>query len=111
MAYRAVCALLAAALVSCGGEGVLRQGIGGACASSGDCQAGLFCETADPGGQCVKSCNVDGDCGAGAVCNDEKKCYKACLCDGDCTRGAPYFCVGTSPRKFCDVADSDGGAD
>jgi hypothetical protein len=60
----------------------------------------------------IKTCVSDGDCGTGAVCNDEKKCYAACTTTADCTRGMPYTCVGTAPRKFCDApSPGDGGSD
>ena len=99
----ALCLFLFAALhVACGSPSASSQhAIGGACATSADCQAGLTCNS-DPGGQCVKDCASDGDCGAGAVCTGEKKCYKACASSTDC-RPAPYACVQDSGKKFCDV--------
>jgi hypothetical protein len=70
----------------------------------------------DPGGQCTKFCTSDGQCGAGALCNDEGKCYQACASDSQCPRHAEdprYGCAGLAPRQFCDVLPeaADGGAD
>jgi len=79
--------------------------IGGACRADDDCASGLFCEKDDPGGQCLKKCASSADCGAGAVCSDEKKCYQACQKPADCTRSG-YACKGTAPEMFCDTAAS-----
>ena len=78
--------------------------IGGACAADADCASGLFCEKGDPGGQCLKKCSTTADCGAGAVCSDEKKCYAACKSAADCARKG-YTCKGKAPEMFCDTAD------
>jgi hypothetical protein len=99
---------------SCGSAA--RNPLGGPCAADGDCQVSLVCVADDPGGQCVKTCASDADCGAGALCNDELKCYQACTRTADCPRAvsdARYGCVGPAPRQFCDVLGeaSDGGAD
>ena len=80
----------------------MKNPIGGGCSSDASCLSGLFCETHDPGGQCLKKCESSADCGAGAVCNDEKKCYKACEKTPDCGR-AGYACVEKGSLKFCDV--------
>jgi hypothetical protein len=99
--------------VACGGTqtapqtssaGATKSPIGGACTSDAACETGLFCDTGDPGGQCLKKCSSTADCGSGAVCSDEKKCYHACQSKADCTR-AGYTCVGKAPQMFCDVAE------
>jgi hypothetical protein len=82
--------------------------LGGACAADGDCQQGMFCATADPGGQCEKKCASTADCGPNAVCSDEKKCYRACQSDADCGRKG-YACTGKAPDKFCDAASEGPG--
>jgi len=102
-------------VVACGGSQAAPQAsstgaaagkspIGGACKSDASCETGLFCDTGDPGGQCLKKCSSSADCGSGAVCSDEKKCYHACQNKADCTR-AGYACVGKAPQMFCDVAE------
>jgi hypothetical protein len=107
-------AILLVALVGCS-SGSARQGLGGACGGDTDCQVGLFCVGDDPGGQCTKSCSGDGQCGAGNICNPEGKCYPVCTTSSDCPRAATdprYGCIGSAPRRFCDVLDQieDGGA-
>jgi hypothetical protein len=84
--------------------------VGGPCSGDGDCQPGLFCETMDPGGQCLKGCTGDADCGDGNLCalDDGKlKCYRACKGDADCPR-AGYPCIGKDgrdpTRTFCDTS-------
>ena len=56
-----------------GGTGL--SAIGGPCASSPNCQAGLTCrittqrgDTTYPGGYCSKACSTDPDCGTGSEC-------------------------------------------
>src|SRR4051812_39084353 len=66
--------------------------IGGACSACTDCESGLVCDKGDPGGMCQKKCTTTADCGAGAVCNGEKKCYHACQTKADCREG--YACQG-----------------
>src|SRR5689334_13687399 len=73
---RYIAIILLAAGEGCGG--VAKNPIGASCSADSDCSSGLRCITDDPGGQCTKTCATDGDCGVGAVCNDESKCYKAC---------------------------------
>jgi Cys-rich repeat protein len=108
MLHRTLFALLVfAALAACGGA-THQSSIGGACSSDNDCHAGLFCETTDPGGQCVKTCTTDLDCGSGAVCNSEKKCYAACTSSAQCRSG--YSCQGVTPENFCDVAPTMDGS-
>jgi hypothetical protein len=112
--------IAAAALVAfaCGGEQppaqtaagatATKSPIGGGCASDDDCVSGLFCEKGDPGGQCLKKCATTADCGAGAICSDEKKCYQACQKPEDCTRKG-YACKGKAPEMFCDAAEESEG--
>jgi hypothetical protein len=98
----------ALAVAGCGGPSSNLSAIGGACKATTDCQVGLSCETGDPGGQCVKPCTSDGDCGAGAVCNGEMKCYKACTGNADC-RQPDYGCTTDSTaKKFCDAVATPG---
>src|SRR5437899_1253217 len=101
------------ALAACGAERTV-QGLGGACLKTGDCRADLICIGDDPGGQCTKFCSHDSECGDGNLCNDEGKCYQACHVGSDCPRATVdprYGCVGTEPRRVCDVAeDPDAGA-
>ena len=80
-----------------------KSAIGGPCGSDGECEQGLSCDKADPGGQCQKACASNADCGAGAVCGGEKKCYHACKSADDCRKG--YTCMGKAPDTFCDVAE------
>ena len=91
--------------------------IGEPCAATSECQAGMFCETQDPGGQCLKSCTADADCGPGNLCaldNGQLKCYRACKTSADCPRPG-YPCAGAdgrdATRTFCDVAQANGGGD
>lgn len=103
-------------IAACGGSqvsttqptGASSSPLGGGCTADGDCQSGLFCDKDDPGGQCLKKCASTSDCGAGAVCSDEKKCYRACQTNADCGRQG-YACIGTAPNKFCDVASEGPG--
>jgi hypothetical protein len=105
------CVVLLLGLAACGQSAPSGSAIGGACTSTADCQVGLTCQTDDPGGQCVKPCASDADCGPQAVCNGEHKCYRACASNADCTRGAPYACTtDATSKKFCDaVSPADGG--
>jgi hypothetical protein len=63
--------------VACGGSqaapqtstaGATKSPIGGACTSDAACETGLFCDTGDPGGQCLKKCSTTADCGSGGRC-------------------------------------------
>ncbi len=80
--------------------------LGGPCHVAGECRSGLFCDKADPEGQCSRICAASADCGAGAVCSREKKCYLACKRDADCGRTG-YACEGASPNKFCEASRED----
>ena len=102
----------AVASAACGnsadGAGGGTHVIGDACATSADCESGLFCSTDDPGGQCLKGCQTEADCPAGSVCTDEMKCYRSCTSAADCTR-AGYACVEamtvtSAPTTTCDIA-------
>lgn len=115
MKKKLACILPAAlVVVACGGgqtspqtasdSSGTKSPIGGGCHSDDDCASGLFCDKDDPGGQCLKKCSTTADCGAGAVCSDEKKCYQACQKPADCTRPG-YACKGAAPNMFCDTAD------
>jgi hypothetical protein len=108
---------VAAVLAACGASqtpanpptgGGASSPLGGPCKADADCQQGMFCATDDPGGQCEKKCASAADCGAGAVCSDEKKCYRACQSDADCGRKG-YACLGKGPDKFCDAASEGAG--
>ncbi|HEY4119221.1 MAG TPA: hypothetical protein VGM56_15245 [Byssovorax sp.] len=81
--------------------------VGGACASTADCDTGLTCATDDPGGQCVKGCGAQSDCPDGSTCTDESTCYATCSTNADCPRTG-YACVdamtiGGQPTKTCDT--------
>jgi hypothetical protein len=98
---------------ACGGNqqsaqspGAMPSPLGGPCIAASECQSGLFCEKGDPGGQCLKKCVSSADCGAGAVCNDDKRCYRVCQSNTDCGRSG-YECGGASPNRFCDAAEED----
>src|SRR5579864_6029094 len=65
---------------------LLPSPLGGPCAHASECQAGLFCEMSDPGGQCLANCASSADCGAGALCSNDKRCHRACRSTADCER-------------------------
>jgi hypothetical protein len=97
-------------LAACGGSqlsarapGAAPSELGGPCSADAQCDAGLFCEKGDPGGQCLKKCSKSEECGAGGRCVDEKKCYRRCETTADCGRPG-YVCGGPAPNKFCDAA-------
>ena len=116
---RSIPLVVVLAAVSCAGGSSAPTGaaIGEPGAATSDCQAGMFCETKDPGGQCLKSCTADADCGSGNLCaldDGQLKCYRACKASSDCPR-AGYPCVGAdgrdATRTFCDAPPTDAGGD
>jgi hypothetical protein len=102
--------LVVVILAACGGSQTSAQSpsasaspLGGPCSNDAQCQPGLSCDKSDPGGQCLKNCTTDAECGAGALCALAKTCYRRCQTDADCGR-AGYVCGGPVPNKFCDAA-------
>ena len=82
------------------GGGTGEGEIGDACASSGDCGGGLYCETELPNGYCTTDCAGDADCGAGAACyalardtgDEYQVCLATCGSSADCRTDGSYGC-------------------
>ena len=105
-----LCALLVYVLgcVSCG-SGSGSHAVGLSCKADADCLSGLYCVTADVGGQCEKMCTplMDATCGDPTLsCNFEGHCHPKCTQTSDCARAAEgYFCKDDTPArsvKYCD---------
>lgn len=82
-------------------DGPAQGRVGSSCASDGDCNSGLVCDTAQPGGYCVyPDCD---NCGEDGVCVDDS-CGQQCTETRDCRVG--YVCRPQAEGSACVAAAS-----
>ena len=79
------------------------------CTTNADCESGQACNTAAPGGACIKNCSVEGkttECPYGSICtvgNPSLTCGTFCTDDNGCRAGFACTAVAGSTKKGCVV--------